>query len=62
MSNSLKDLGLSSEELRAIAEIKGYKSMSKGKLLSPFTPSKHLKKAKKPKISFSKVKIEEIRK
>ena len=37
MSNSLKDLGLSSEELKAIAEIrgiKGYKSMSKGELLS----------------------------
>ena len=33
MSNPLKDLGVSSEKLKAIAEIrgiKGYKSMSKG--------------------------------
>ena len=37
MSNPLKDLGLSSEELKAIAEIrgiKGYKTFSKGELLS----------------------------
>ena len=37
MSNPLKDLGLSSEELKAIAEIrgiKGYKTLSKGELLS----------------------------
>ena len=43
MPNSLKDLGLSSEELKAIAEIrgiKGYKSMSKGEPLSALTPSK----------------------
>ena len=47
MSNSLKDLGLSSEELKAIAEIrgiKGHKSMSKGELLSALTPSKQAKK------------------
>ena len=49
MSNSLKDLGLSSEELKAIAEIrsiKGYKSMSEGELLSALTPSKQAKKVK----------------
>ena len=65
MSNSLKDLGLSSEKLKAIADIrgiKGYKSMSKGELLSALTPSKQAKKGKKPKTSFSKAKIEKIRK
>ena len=68
MSNSLKDLGLSSEELKAIAEIrgiKGYKSMSEGELLSAITSSKKAKKAKKvkkQKTDFSKARIEEIRK
>ena len=65
MSNSLKDLGLPSEELKATAEIrgiKGYKTMSKGELLSALTPSKQAKKGKKPKTSFSKAKIEKIRK
>ena len=65
MSNALKDLRLSLEELKAIAEIrsiKGYKSMSKGELLSALTPSKPAKKGKKPKTDFSKAKIEEIRK
>ena len=65
ISNSLKDLGLSSEELKAIAEIrgiKGYKSMSKNELLSALTPSKQAKKGKKPKTSFSKAKIKKIRK
>ena len=65
MSNPLKDLGVSSEELKAIAEIrgiKGYKSISKGELLSALTPSKPAKKGKKPKASFSKAKIEKIRK
>ena len=65
MSNSLKDLEPSSEELKAIAEIrgiKGYKSMSKGELLSVLTPSKQAKKSKKPKTSFSKAKTEKIRK
>ena len=55
MSNLLKDLGLSSEELKAIAEnrcIKGYKSKSKGELLSPLTPSKPAKKGKKNKNKF----------
>ena len=49
MSNPLKDLGLSSEELKAMAEIrsiKGYKSMSKRELLSALTPSKPAKKGK----------------
>ena len=65
MSNSLKDLGLSSKELKVIAEIrgiKGYESMSEGELLSAITPSKQAKKGKKPKTSFSKAKIEKIRK
>ena len=55
MSNSLKDLGLSSEELKAIAEIrgiKGYKSVPKGELLSALTPSKQAKKGKKNKSKF----------
>ena len=50
MSNSLKDLGLSSEELKAIAEIrgiKGYESISEGELLSANTPSKKNKKKAK---------------
>ena len=41
MSNPLKDLGLSSEELKAIAKIrgiKGHKSMSKDELLRSLTP------------------------
>ena len=36
--------------------------MSKCELLSALTPSKQAKKGKKPKISFSKAKIEKIRK
>ena len=66
MTNSLNDLGLPSKELKAIAEtrgIKGYKSMSKGELLSALTPSKPAKKGKKQKKKdFSKARIEEIRK
>ena len=49
MSNPLRDLRLSSEELKAIVEIrriKGYKSMSKGELLSALTPSKPAKRVK----------------
>ena len=64
MSNSLKDLGLSSEQLKEIAillakkrDIKGYKSMSEDELLSSLTSSKPVKKGKKPKTSFSKAKI-----
>ena len=59
MSNPLKDLELSSEELKAIAEIrgiKGYKSMSKGELLSALTPSKQAKKVKNQKQVFLKQK------
>ena len=68
MSNSLKGLGLSLEDLKAIAkvrDIKGYESMSEGELLSAITPSKKAKKAtkkgKKQKKSFSKARIKEIR-
>ena len=71
MSNSLKDLGLTSEELISIAEIrgiKGYESMSEGELLSAITRSKKAKqktkkakKGKKQKTDFSKERIEEIR-
>ena len=65
MSNSLKDLELSSEELKAIAKIrgiKGYKNMSEDDILSALNLSKPAKKGKKPKANFSKVKIEKIRK
>ena len=65
MSNPLNNLGLSSEELKAIAEVRGitgYKRMSKDELLRPLTPSKPAKKGKKQKTNFSKEKIEEIRK
>ena len=55
MSNSLKGLGLTSEELKEIAtllakkeiDIKGYKSMSEDELLSSLTSSKPVKKGKK---------------
>ena len=56
---------LSIEELKAVAEIrgiKGYKSMSEDELLSALTLSKRVKKGKKPKTSFSKARIEKIRK
>ena len=62
MSNPLKDLGL--EDLQAIAQVRGikdYKSMSRDELLSILFPSKKEKKGKKPKTSFSKARIEEIR-
>ena len=65
MSNSLKDLGLSSKELKAIIkirDIKGYKSMPKGEVLSALTPFKQAKKGKKSKTIFSKAKIDKIRK
>ena len=57
MSNPLKDLELSSEELKAVAKIrgiKGYKSMSEDKLLRSLTPSKPVKESKKPKTNFLK--------
>ena len=65
MSNPLKDLKLSLEELKAIAEIrriKDYKCMSKNELLSALTLSKPVRKCKKSKTNFSKARIEEIRK
>ena len=63
MSNSLEDLGLSLEYLKAVAKVRGikdYESMSEGELLSAITPSKKAKKAKKgknPKKDFSKARI-----
>ena len=57
MSNPLKDLKLSSEELKAIAKIrgiKGYKSMFEDEILSVLTSSKPVKKDKKPKTIFFK--------
>ena len=72
MSNSLEDLGLSIADLQAIAQVRGikdYDSTSEGELLSVIIPSKKAKKkaekakkGKKPKTSFSKAKIEKIRK
>ena len=66
MSNSIKDLGLSSEELKAIVEIrgiKGYKSMFKGELLSALTPSKQVKKkVKNQKQVFLKQKQKRLQK
>ena len=65
MSNSLKDLGLTLEDLKVVAEargIKDYESMSEDELLSAINPSKKAKKAKNPKTSLSKSKIEKIRK
>ena len=75
MSNSLKGLELSSEELKEIAtllankrDIKGYKSMSEDILLSALNESESLKESekkfdsKKPKLNFSKSRIEKIRK
>ena len=62
---TIKDLGLSLVDLKAIAEvrgIKGYGGMSEGELLSAIKKSKKSKKGKKPKTSFSKAKIEKIRK
>ena len=71
---SLKDLNLSSEELKEIAKllaekrgIKGYESMSDDSLLSALKASESLKESEKnfddtkPKIIFSKSRIEKIR-
>ena len=57
MLNPIKDLKLSLEVLKVIAKIrgiKGYKTMSKDELLRLLTPSKPVKKGKKPKTRFSK--------
>ena len=68
MSNSLKDLRLSLEDLKAVAKVRGikdYESMYEGELWSATTRSKKAKKAKKgkkQKTDFSKARIEEIRK
>ena len=68
MSNSLQDLKLTLEDLKAVGEVRGikdYESMSKDELLSLIIPSKmqkKVKKGKKLKTSFSKAKIEKIRK
>ena len=72
---SLKYLNLSLEELKEIAEllakkrgIKNYESMSEDRLLSALISSKPVKKSEmnfddtKPKINFSKARIEKIRK
>ena len=58
-------LNLSPKELKAVAKIrgiKGYKSLSEDELLTSLTLSKSLKKDEKPKINFSKARIEKIRK
>ena len=58
-------MDLSAKGLKAIAKIrgiKGHKSMSEDELLSSLTPSKPVKKGKKPKTNFSKARIEKIRK
>ena len=69
MSNLLKDLDLSSEELKEIAallakkrNIRGYKSMSEDRPLSALKESGSLKESEKPKTNFSKARIEKIRK
>ena len=64
MSNPSKDLGLSLEDLKAIAQVRGiedYESMSIDELSSIIFPLKKAKKGKKPKTSFSKTRIKEIR-
>ena len=54
MSNPLKDVGLSLEELKLVEKsggIRGYESMSEDKLLNVLNPLKQTKKCKKPKKS-----------
>ena len=49
MSNSLKDLGLSLEDLQAIAQVRGikdYENMSRDELLNIIFPSKNSKKSR----------------
>ena len=64
-------LNLSPKELKVIAKmrgIKGYKGMSEDRLLSAIKESESLKESEKnfdntkPKINFSEVRIEKIRK
>ena len=71
MPNPLKDLELSSEELKEIAtlvakkrNIKVYKTMSEDEVLSALISSKPVRKGEstKPKTDFSKARIEKIRK
>ena len=66
---SLGDLGLSSEEFKETVKllveergIKGYKSRSEDRLLSALISSKPANKSKKPEITFSKARIDNIRK
>ena len=57
MSNSLKDLELSSEKLKAISKIRGikaYKNMSEDDILSALNSSKPAKKVKNQKQIFLK--------
>ena len=67
MSSPSKDLGLSLEDLKAIAQVRGiedYENMSRDELSSIIFPLKKAikaKKGKKPKTSFSKARIKEIR-
>ena len=66
-SKHLEDLGISLEDLKAIAQLRGikdYEIMSKDELSSIIFPSKKAKiakKGKKTKTSFSKARIKEIR-
>ena len=55
-------LNISPKELKAIAKIKGYKSMSEDELLCALTSLKPVRKGEKPKTIFSKARIENIRK
>ena len=58
-------LNLSTEELKAIVKIrgiKGYKSISEDELVGALISSKPVKKSKNPKINFSGLKIEKIKK
>ena len=67
MSNPSKDLGLPLEGLQAIAQVRGikdYESMSIDEIsniIFPLEKAKKSKKDKKPKTSFSKARIKEIR-
>ena len=65
--NPSKDLRLSLEDLKAVAQVRGiedYESISRDELSSTIFPLKNAKKekkVKKPKTSFSKARIKEIR-